>query len=102
MNSLKKLVMGASVVLSIAISNAKTAHAKTDLKIFDNSSSHETKWFFVDKYFTLSDKQGVNQLQLVFDSYFLLKDALVKTDGKAASFESNGLLKAINAVKMET
>lgn len=43
-----------------------------------------------------------NQLKPVFDNYFLLKDALVKTDGKTASMESKELLSAINAVKMET
>ncbi|MFV8355753.1 DUF3347 domain-containing protein [Flavobacterium sp. XS1P32] len=43
-----------------------------------------------------------NQLKSVFDNYFLLKDALIKTDGKAASIQSKELLSAINAVKMET
>lgn len=43
-----------------------------------------------------------NQLKPVFDNYFLLKDALVKTDGKTASIQSKELLSAINAVKMET
>ncbi|WP_395046161.1 DUF3347 domain-containing protein [Flavobacterium sp.] len=42
-----------------------------------------------------------NQLKPVFDNYFLLKDALIKTDGKAASIQSQELLSAINAVKME-
>ncbi|MFV8342928.1 DUF3347 domain-containing protein [Flavobacterium sp. XS2P39] len=43
-----------------------------------------------------------NQLKPVFDNYFLLKDALVKTDGKTASMQSKELFSAINAVKMET
>ncbi|MFV8347372.1 DUF3347 domain-containing protein [Flavobacterium sp. ZB4P13] len=43
-----------------------------------------------------------NQLKPVFDNYFLLKDALVKTDGKTASMQSKKLLSAINEIKMET
>ena len=46
--------------------------------------------------------QHSNQLQSVFDNYFLLKDALVKTDGKTAAAKSNELLASITAVKMET
>jgi copper chaperone CopZ len=51
---------------------------------------------------TTPEKQEVNQLKAVFDNYFALKDALVKTDGKTASLQSKELLSAINAVKMET
>ena len=43
-----------------------------------------------------------NQLQAVFDNYFLLKDALVKTDGKTATAKSTELLASIASVKMET
>jgi copper chaperone CopZ len=43
----------------------------------------------------------VNQLKAVFDSYFAVKDALVKTDGNTASAKATALLLAINAVKME-
>lgn len=42
-----------------------------------------------------------NQLKPVFDNYFLLKDALVKTDGKVASSVAKDLLASINAVKMD-
>ncbi len=42
-----------------------------------------------------------NQLKPVFDNYFALKNALVKTDGNAASTNAIALLKAINAVEME-
>lgn len=47
------------------------------------------------------EMQGTDQLKPVFESYFILKDALVKTDGNAASVKASVLLKAINAVKME-
>ncbi|MFH6943420.1 DUF3347 domain-containing protein [Flavobacterium sp.] len=47
-------------------------------------------------------KRDKEQLKAVFDNYFLLKDALVKTDGKAAASASKELLTAISSVKMET
>ncbi len=47
-------------------------------------------------------KTNDNQLKSVFDNYFLLKDALVKTDGNTASLKAKDLLSAITAVKMET
>jgi Protein of unknown function (DUF3347) len=38
----------------------------------------------------------------VYDNYFAVKDALVKTDGNAASAKAKDLAAAINMVKMET
>ena len=46
-------------------------------------------------------KQKVNQLKTIFESYFALKDALVKSDGKLASTPAKDLLANINSVKME-
>lgn len=47
-------------------------------------------------------KQQVDpKLKVVFDTYFLLKDALVKTDGKAATTVAKDALTALNAVKMD-
>ncbi len=48
-----------------------------------------------------SAAQGTNQLMAIFESYFSLKDALVKTDGNTASAKAKELENAINAVKME-
>lgn len=45
--------------------------------------------------------QETNPLTPVFDSYFSLKDALVKTDGNTASAKAKDLQTAINSVKME-
>lgn len=42
-----------------------------------------------------------NQLKAVFDNYFAVKDALVKTDGNTASAKAKELLLAINTIKME-
>lgn len=46
--------------------------------------------------------QDTNALSTVFDTYFSVKDALVKTDGNTASGKAKELLSAINEVKMET
>lgn len=46
--------------------------------------------------------QDKNQLKAVYEGYFSLKDALVKSDGSAASAKAKDLLAAISAVKMET
>lgn len=51
---------------------------------------------------SMPESQEANQLKPVFDNYFLLKDALVKTDSKSAAISSKELLTAITAVKMET
>lgn len=49
---------------------------------------------------TTEIKQEVNQLKSVFDNYFALKDALVKSDGNLASAKAKELLNALNAVQM--
>ena len=46
-------------------------------------------------------KQEVNQLKTIFENYFALKDALVKSDGKLASTIAKDLLANSNSVKME-
>jgi copper chaperone CopZ len=50
---------------------------------------------------TVMDVQETSQLKEVFDNYFTLKDALVKTDGPAASANASSMLTSLNAVKME-
>jgi len=49
-----------------------------------------------------TETQDKNQLQAIFDNYFLVKNALVKSDGNSASTNATELLKTINAVKMES
>ena len=41
-------------------------------------------------------------MQTVYDAYFDLKDALIKSDATIAATKAATLLKAINAIKMET
>lgn len=50
---------------------------------------------------SIAMQDQVNQLKLVFDDYFLVKDALVKTDALTASMNAKDLFEVINAVKME-
>ncbi|MFN3752555.1 DUF3347 domain-containing protein [Flavobacterium sp.] len=45
--------------------------------------------------------QNENQLKAVFDNYFLLKDALITSEGTKAAAASKELLTAVNNVKME-
>jgi hypothetical protein len=49
----------------------------------------------------MSEMQEVNPFSTVYDSYFEVKDALVKTDGATASTNAKNLLAAINDVKMD-
>ena len=44
--------------------------------------------------------QQASQLKAVFDNYFALKDALVKTDGATASANASAILTALEAVEM--
>jgi copper chaperone CopZ len=47
-------------------------------------------------------QQDKNQLKAVYENYFAVKDALVKSDGSAASVKAKDLLTSLKAVKMET
>lgn len=48
------------------------------------------------------DKNQAGQLKPVFDNYFQLSNALVKTDSKTAAAAANELLSAVKAIKMES
>ena len=74
------------------IDHSKMDHNKADMK-HDDHSGHEMQ---------SKANQEANQLQPVFDNYFMVKDALIKSDGAGASAKATTLLSAINAVKMET
>jgi copper chaperone CopZ len=53
-----------------------------------------------DKENNTMNMQEASQLKAVFDNYFALKDALVKTDGNTASASGAALLTALNAIEM--
>ncbi|MFV8325108.1 DUF3347 domain-containing protein [Flavobacterium sp. ZS1P14] len=69
--------------------------SETKTKIMNNHEDHG------QNSKNLNQEQEINQLKPVFDYYFSLKDALVKTDDKAASLVAKDLLASLNAVKME-
>ncbi len=71
---------------------AKIEAPKTETKEDHSAHNHSTM--------TVT-KQDVPQLKVVFDNYFAVKDALVKTDGNTASTKAKELLTVINAVKMD-
>lgn len=70
----------------------KTAIASTNVT-GDHSMHHQEA--------VVETEQEVHQLKTVFDNYFTLKDALVKSDGKLASTIAKDLFVHINAVKMD-
>lgn len=53
-----------------------------------------------DQETVIETKQEVNQLKTIFENYFDLKDALIKSDGKIASTLAKDLLLNINSVNM--
>ncbi len=62
----------------------------------ENHSGHENHT--TDSSVKTQDK---NQLKAIFDNYFSVKNALVKSDGNSASTSATELLSAINAAKMD-
>lgn len=77
-------------------------------KVSDNNN-HEMANTQADKdagqmhdHAAMTAPQDKNQLKAVYENYFSLKDALVKSDGNAASAKAKELLASLTAVKMET
>lgn len=64
---------------------------KSDMALMDHSEHSNN----------IIEVQETNPLAVVYDNYFKVKDALVKTDGVLASTNATMLLKAINEVKMD-
>ncbi|WP_339921378.1 DUF3347 domain-containing protein [uncultured Flavobacterium sp.] len=73
----------------------KTA-VKTDMETMPNHSEHDIHSDITDK-----KQKTASPLKPVFDNYFLLKDALVKTDAEMASMKAKDLLTAISTLNME-
>lgn len=73
----------------------KTA-VKTDMETMPNHSEHDIHSDITDK-----KQKTASPLKPIFDNYFLLKDALVKTDAEMASMKAKDLLTAISTLKME-
>lgn len=77
---------------------------KTEI-VAENHNNHanhsETATVEVQDQSVSEQAKQINQLQAVFDGYFEVKNALVKTDGNTASIKATALLLAIDTVKME-
>ena len=69
--------------------------SKEEMKMETSHAKHDMKDKIAD-----SNMQKMNQLDAVYNNYFAIKDALVKTDGNAASSKAKELVASINAVKM--
>ena len=78
---------------------AKIETQKVETKVDDHSGHNHSTTTTTEK--PVEVKQEVNQLKAVFDNYFAVKDALVKTDGNKSSAKAKELLTAINTVKMD-
>ena len=65
--------------------------SKTELKTETHDHSSHT---------ISTEMQEVNQLKSVFDNYFSLKDALVKSDGNTTSTKAKDLLTVLDTVQM--
>ncbi|PXY39889.1 MerP protein [Flavobacterium cheongpyeongense] len=78
--------------------NAITAvlTAFTILLSLNTISANEIKSLLISE-----DIISSSQLQPVFDNYFAIKDALIKSDSKLTSAKTKDLLTAIEAVKMD-
>lgn len=69
---------------------------------YDRPDKKETKASATTAPIVKQDDVKKNVLQSVYDAYFDLKDALIKSDATIAATKAAILLKAINAIKMET
>lgn len=67
---------------------------KTTASSEDHSNHNHSKMI-------TTEVQKDNQLKVIFDNYFLLKDALIASDGTKTALASKELLTAINNVKMD-
>lgn len=65
--------------------------------LFNTNSIHAT----TIKIVTTTEDVDSSQLQTVYNAYFTIKDALIKSDSKLTSAKAKDLLTAIAAVKMD-
>lgn len=65
------------------------------------SEADSTKNGIYNQPVMTESKKEVTQLKTIFENYFAIKDALVKTDGNTATSKAKELFTAINSVKMD-
>ncbi|WP_091312399.1 DUF3347 domain-containing protein [Flavobacterium terrigena] len=73
--------------------------AKEEVKTEETTENHNNHGNYTETPKT--EVQEVNQLKVVFDNYFIVKDAMISSDGNVASIASKELLVSINNIKME-
>ncbi len=78
------------------VAKTPVKEVKSEMAATDNHSNHGNH-----EALTEMNNQKENQLKLVFDNYFKLKDALITSDGTAAASQSSALVTAINSVQMD-
>lgn len=73
--------------------------AKVPVKVEETTGNHNNHSNHIET--PKIEAQEVNQLKVVFDNYFVIKDAMISSDGNSTSIASKELLTAINNVKMD-
>lgn len=97
----------------VSVKSEAIAEMKSEMKMEENHDGHNHTEMKEEKKdamkakmeskhaeMTSSKTKKENQLDAVYDSYFAVKDALVKTDGKDAAAKATALLTSLNVVKM--
>ena len=82
-----------SITLITAVVLFSTTACLSQINHPVDTGSNQTK--------TVLPAQDTNQLQAIFDNYYAIKDALVKTNANTASAKAAKLLTALNAMKMK-
>ena len=73
--------------------------AKVPVKVEETTGNHNNHSNHIET--PKIEAQEVNQLKVVFDNYFVVKDAMISSDGNSTSIASKELFTAINNVKMD-
>lgn len=74
---------------------------KLESKVEDLNTKLKDSHYTHNDSIKLEIKKDTPELKAVFDNYFALKDALVKTDGQLASTKAKELQKSIKTVKID-
>jgi copper chaperone CopZ len=72
---------------------------KAEIKLEETTENHNNHGNHTET--PKVEVQEVNQLKVVFDNYFVVKDAMISSDGNTTSIASKELLVSINNIKMD-
>jgi hypothetical protein len=101
MNSIQ-ILLGISLLLSTTPSKTPIHHDVTDTIItYANGGNGDQSTHEYKEKVTKSSTLELNQLKGIFDNYFELKDALVKSDGALASIKAKELSVSIGKIEMK-